>query len=765
MILASAVVLPAAGAAGDPAQEDFAILLKSGTINPLAGDYTRGLAFLSANHDRPAVHMLVQLNEIPDESGREALAARGLRLLSYLPHKTWMARVPVGMTSADLREAGVRWLAPMELQHKVSWRVLRDEYGPWSLYADGQRIFVVMMHEDVSAEEGRSLLETWTETFGGYVEALNAYIVVLEPEIIPALALEDEVRWISQRPPVLTDVNDGIREALGVDAIYEPPYNLDGTSVNVLVYDGGLVGDHPDFGTRVTQGEGGGVSNHATHVAGTVAGDGTNSDGLYMGMAPGALITSYLYEACDPYCLYNSPQDIEENYTEGLWTYGADFATNSIGSNIAPNGYDCDWEGDYELTAQLVDAISCGSLGVPFLSVWAAGNERHYGRCGVTYYTTGVPATAKDIIAVGATMSNDHSMSWFSSWGPVDDGRIRPDICAPGCQSGGDGGITSTQPGGSYASFCGTSMATPATSGCIALILEQMRHTPGGAIWPLPSMMKALLINTAQDYFNEGPDFQFGYGEIRPQAAIDVLRDGLTWLDGTIDQGGQHQYQFNVTEAMGELKATVAWSDPPGEQLAEIELVNNIDIYFESPGSAIHQPWILDPQNPDDPATRGVDFLNPVEQVLVDDPEPGVWTLHVTGTDIPEGPQTYSLVANLPRYHGASDVDVPGEDEAATDAGRARLGRNYPNPFGGMTTIEYAVDAAGATVRVGIRDVTGRVVRTLTAAPGAAGAHQLVWDGCDADGHALPAGVYFYRVAGADQKGGQGLGQRMLILR
>jgi subtilisin family serine protease len=360
-------------------------------------------------------------------------------------------------------------------------------------------------------------------------------------------------------------------------------------------------------------------------------------------------------------------------------------------------------------------------------------------------------------------MSNDHSMAWFSSWGPVDDGRIRPDVCAPGCQAGGDGGITSTCYGGGYCVKCGTSMATPAVAGCLALILQQYRETPGLAIWPLPSTLKALLINTAQDYYHEGPDFQFGYGEVRPQAAVDVLRRNLMFHEATLDQGDAHLYQFNVVEPMPELKATVAWSDPPGEQLAAVELVNNLDILLESPSGGLHYPWVLDPANPDTPATRGIDQLNPVEQVVVTDPEQGVWTLHVTGHNVPEGPQSYSLVANLPRYLGTSDVTT---DEKAVEAGHAgpvTRYQNYPNPFGDATAIHYTAAASGTPVRVEIRDVSGRIVRSLTDHPTQAGAHQIGWDGRDEQGQALPTGVYFYRIEGA--AAGPREDQRMLILR
>jgi len=745
------------------AEEPYSVQLKTGTLHPADGDYGAGLAYLAAHAAAGGAHILVQMREIPVSSERAALAKQGIDLQDYLPNHTWYAHVATTLDAPAMRAAGVRWLAPLQLEHKVSARVLASEYSAWSEYDGGRRIFVVQLHDDVSETRGREILGAAQATIGGYIRSLNTFVAALDPDAAPRLALTDEIRWIDERPPVLTEVNDGIRAAIGVDTIQQAPYNLNGQGTNVLVYDVGLVGAHPDFGSRVTAGEGGAVASHSTHVAGTVGGDGTNSGGTYKGMAPSCRITSYLYEYCSPNCLYNSPQDIEANYQEGLYTFGADMASNSLGSNIAPNGYPCSWEGDYETTAQLLDAICHGSLGVPFLSLWAAGNERHYGNCGTSYNTIGVPATAKNPIVVGATMSNDHSMSWFSSWGPVDDGRIRPDVCAPGCQSGGDGGITSTMPGGGYGSMCGTSMATPATAGVTALVLQQFRQTPGGPggfLHPWPSTLKAILVNTAQDYGNVGPDFQFGYGEIRAQAAVDAIRNRHAILQRFVDQGGESTFEFVVEPGTPLLQATVAWSDPPGQYLALIELVNDLDIYFESPNRTLYYPWILDPASPATPATFGADHRNPMEQVQVVNPQEGRWILHVVGTTVPQGPQNYSIVASHPLGVGAASVEA---GEGPAPASWVATGPSRPNPFRGSTAIEYSVERPGA-VQFRIRDVSGRVIRTLAAHPEAAGVHEAVWDGRDQGGNLLPSGIYFYRAEDLAGRAATGSSRSLLLL-
>jgi hypothetical protein len=127
--------------------------------------------------------------------------------------------------------------------------------------------------------------------------------------------------------------------------------------------------------------------------------------------------------------LYTDPGDLEADYGEAINLYGADISNNSIGSNTAPNGFPCDWEGNYGVTAATIDGVVRGSVsGAPFRIVWSNGNERGSGRCGTTYVTTAPPACAKNHITVGALNSNDDSVTSFTSWGPTDDGRIKPDV-------------------------------------------------------------------------------------------------------------------------------------------------------------------------------------------------------------------------------------------------------------------------------------------------------------------------------------------------
>ncbi len=727
----------------------YLIRLEENSFVPDAGDLNAGIDYLAANTDRGSVHVLVQLDEVPARSEREGLAAQGLLLQGYVPENTFYALVSTDISAAELQNMGVRWMGPLDDRMKISERMRDGRYLEDSALPDGQRAFVVQFHDDVDKSTAQRLVLDVGGKLGDWMPALTTQIAGLDPVRLNTLAAMDEIKYIASVPPRLTGVNNSVRSAMNVDTVHQAPYNLSGIGTNVLVYDVGPVDtNHADFGGRAWNGEGGGSAGHSTHVAGTVAGAGTASGGTYKGMAPGAEVTSYTYESCSPNCLYNSPQDIAENYEEGWSQYGTDYSTNSLGANIPTNGYPCDWTGDYELTAQLLDAIAVGEVfSAKFLSLWAAGNDRQSSRCGSSYETMGVPATAKNPIVVGATNSNDHSITWFTGFGPTDDGRVRPDITAPGCQSNDDGGVTSTVPGGGYGVSCGTSMATPAVAGVVALLREQARRSIGFPVLPLPSLIKVLLVNSAHDYGNPGPDYQYGFGEVEVDVLIDRLRDGSFYTQGSIDQGGTTSYNLNV-QSLSELKVSVAWDDVPGELLAAKELVNDLDLTLESPSGTMYEPWILNPNNPGSNATRGADHLNNVEQVTVDNPEDGVWTVHIDGFLVPEGPQSFSVAANARRAQDTTDA--PDLEESSSDVGVRDLA-SYPNPFLPRTTLRFRSDGA-APVNVEIFDTSGRAVRTLIAGENRpAGLHFVTWDGTDNSGDRLPGGVYFYQVRSGEQ--------------
>jgi len=601
------------------------------------------------------IHTILQLDYIPTPEQKEQLRQQGIELLTYIPNYAWLAAVPATNPAQVADVSGVRWVGSLTVQDKLQPELQAQELQPWAYDPASELIaLLIQFHRDISLEQGSAVVKAHGGKVVDQVTLINTLIVHLHKDKVSALAAEDTVEWIEQPLPLLEPINDGNRARAGADTLQAPPYNLDGTDVDVLVYDGGRVYSHSDLDSKRTWGDTALFSEHATHVACTVLGDGTINS-TYRGMAPNAELLSMGFEDDGTgVFLYTNPGDIQNDldYAKNTWSPSADLFNASIGTNTAPNGFPCSLEGNYGATAQLVDAIVGGSLGEAFIAAWANGNERGSGRCGTTYRTTAPPACAKNPIHSGATDSTDDSMSSFSSWGPCDDGRLKPTISSPGVS------VMSCNDSNGYTSMSGTSMASPTTAGVIALMLEQYRATYSTSGEFLPSTVKALLMHTAVDLGNAGPDYQFGYGRIDGVAAVDAIM-ARDFREETITAHGQiDEYTITVSGSPSELRASLAWDDPTGSLAALKKLVNDLDLELQAPDGTIYYPWVLDPSNPTSPAATGVDDINNQEQVVVNSPMNGTWTVRVKAATVPEAPQDYSLA--FPGADTAPKSTTPG---------------------------------------------------------------------------------------------------------
>jgi predicted outer membrane repeat protein len=630
-----------------------------------------------ARTDAARVHVLAQLDFIPRKAAKAAYAQSGLQLLAYVPDYAWITSVPASNPAAILDQPGVTWAGALTIDDKLDPMIRSNEWGSWNLAPDGTAAVSVVMHQDESLETGRALVEKHGGTIIGEVIGIRMLMVEMPRDRIRALVAEDAIQWIEAAEPPLREANDGIRQQLGVNTVQAAPYNLNGSGVDILIFDGGIVtATHPDFSGRITVPDVASVSDHSTHVAGTAAGSGSLSAGAggsalqWRGMAPGADIVSYAYEWNGQGMLfYNNAGDIEADWAAAQNTYGADVGNASLGSNIYINyPMSCTLMGNYGVTEVLMDQIIRGGnavvgVGDKYIATWANGNERGSGSSCGTYSTIAPPAAAKNPIHVGASNTNDSSMTTFSSWGPTDDGRIKPIVVAGGEQIGGDGGIKSTVPNafinlssrdcdGSGDDYCypydvmqGTSMASPAVAGSIALMLQQYRTTyvTTGNFWP--STAKALLMQTADDRGNAGPDYQWGFGQVRIQQAVDlIIRRGFT--QASVAQGETDLYTFVVTDTATAAQVSLAWDDYEATFNAATALINNLNLELVAPDGTLWRPWILDPANPANNATRGVNNRDNEEQVTVPTPQAGTWLVRVVGTTVPQGPQDYSLACD-----------------------------------------------------------------------------------------------------------------------
>lgn len=616
-----------------------------------------GLNNLAARPDRSRV--VVEFGRALSKAERQNLARLGLTTLAPIGGGAYFAALdPARLDAARVMAAAdVRRVRPIDTNWKLHEMLSNGQDTPWAVVggpAENPTIGVYLqLHQDAPLDaDAERLIESFGGTVRDILVTANGYVVEIPRDRIAGLAAVDSVQWIEPALPQMSTLalpNNENRALTHVDPV-QSVYGLDGTGVNVLIYDGALASStHSFYAGRLTQIDGSGVINHATHVAGTIGGAGQAGTGNHRGMATNVTMFSAGFQwGGTGTFLYSNPGDIEQDYGLGINAHGTVLTNNSIGTNTETNGFDCGIQGQYGLTDSIIDEIATGSLGDAPIIVWAAGNERQGGRCNIEgygqYYSSAPPAGAKNHLCIGAVNANDDSMTSFSAWGPVDDGRMKPDFCAPGCQSNGDGGVTSSGSSGGLATMCGTSMASPTACGIVALMLQDYRDQFPGRPDPMSATVKALLAHTAVDRGNAGPDYQFGYGSIRADAVIDQMRLDAA-LEVAVEQGEVRSFYFDVAPGETTLKVTAAWADAVGAVNALEVLVNDVDIRLVSPGGTVYHAWTLNPISPASAAVRtGPNRLDNLEQVMVDSPQAGQWICELVGFSVPEGPQTVSVV-------------------------------------------------------------------------------------------------------------------------
>ena len=424
---------------------------------------------------------------------------------------------------------------------------------------------------------------------------------------------------------------------------------------------GGVLTTHQEFGGRaVAQQTITGTNEHSTHVAGILVAGGVSPSAK--GMAYEADLKVWDYSNDNSEISTASTSLLISNHSYGYqagWVYDDTKKKWQWWGNDAVSTFEDYKFGLYDANTQTWDRIAYNAPN--YLIVKSAGNSRNENgpAAGEYYYlktTTdssnkarskndgydiiSTSGTAKNILTVGAaslsslipTKGSDITLSNFSSWGPTDDGRIKPDVMAIGTS------LFSTSNSGDkgYTTLSGTSMSSPQAAGSLFLI-QQLYNRLNNNRFMLASTLKAVAIHTAMDMESVGPDYKSGFGLIQmDKAAALVKNDGNSHLltEGKLNQGQTKTYTV-VSSGNGPLKATIAWTDPEGTTSSALNdrtprLVNDVDIRLTS-GSSTFLPFTLDPAAPDALAVPGDNIRDNVEQIVINNTMPGqTFTLTVS---------------------------------------------------------------------------------------------------------------------------------------
>ncbi|MBZ0124812.1 MAG: S8 family serine peptidase, partial [Rhodocyclaceae bacterium] len=311
-------------------------------------------------------HVVLQFEEIPVQEEKDKLAAKGVHLLTYLGSKAFFAKLDDNAVTADV--SAVSAAASIQLDWKLHPMLARGEYPEFAYFntseiAKEDRASIVsenapdkdilavyiIFHPDVDlVNDGAVIVYGHGGTIRDTMDAINGVVAWIPASELASIASEDAVQWIEPPLPPFSTTNAENRVRTQADTVNAAPYSLNGSGIDVLVYDGGTArATHTDFSGRLTVRDASGQHYHPTHVAGTIGGDGTTTLNN-RGMAPAVTMQSYgfEYDGTGSF-LYSNPGDINSDYNAAINTYGSVIANNSIGTNTAPNGFPCEWEGDY----------------------------------------------------------------------------------------------------------------------------------------------------------------------------------------------------------------------------------------------------------------------------------------------------------------------------------------------------------------------------------------------------------------------------------
>jgi subtilisin family serine protease len=650
---------------------------------------------------RGAEYVLVKFAGPVTAGQKAALAAAARQVYTYLPENAFLVRMDeTPDRAARLARTGASWSGPYHPFYKISRYVA-------AVAADASpakpQPLVVMLHVYPDADLERVVEELGQRGVAGVVGSRrNPFFSRIRLLLTPGelartrevMAQIPEVFWVETEPRkvLLNDTTVWVGQS-GLSAGMTTPVfarGIFGEGQVVGIIDTGIDADMCYFrdtvngppprnecngGTVTNPAQrkvlavnflwgnecAGGIANnewdtqdHGTHVAGTVAGDNFATilgHDAGDGMAPGAKLViqdgGYLVDNCGDLPGIGCPVVDLNPLFQQAYTQGARLHTNSWGDqeNATP-------QNDYTTGSQDVDEFMWNHK--DFQIFFAAGNS------GPGAASVGSPSTAKSAVSVGSTLrgTSANSMSGFSSCGPTDDGRIKPEVTVPGSSivsANADNNVASDNC--NTTGMSGTSMASPGAAGLSALIRQYYAdgfHPSGAAsapdaFTPSAALVRATLVNSAQQMTVPPavPGNCQGWGRVLLDNALffpgDARRlwvkdDAIPFPNGST--GRNKVYRFTV--GAGEpFKVTLAWTDFPSTPAAMPHLNNDLDLIVTGPGGVYYGNVFAGGQS----STGGApDRRNTLEQVLLATPTPGTYEVRVDDFNVPNGPQPLAVV-------------------------------------------------------------------------------------------------------------------------
>jgi PKD repeat protein len=568
---------------------------------------------------------LVHFEKTLSSRERDAVALLGVEILGYVFPSTYLLLLPSEMDWQPLEKFLPYSIVAVKPEWKMAKSLREPPYGTWAVQGEWIDINIkvyapvsIPVAAAVCREQGLMVLKEGTQN--GFIQVRVRQDALQDVASLPFIQTLELVP-----PPGEQEDTKGrsLHRSNVLDSEHPLGKKYNGEGVTTLVRDDGQLGPHIDFQGRLfNQTQTPATSGtHGDGVGGIIAGAG-NLDPTKKGMAAGAdvFVVDYINDFQDQTLPLHLSKDVtitNSSYSDGC-NIGYTLATQTVDRQL------------YEHPT-LMHVFSAGN---------SNGSNCNYGAGTQWGNITGGHKMAKNAIAT-ANLLPDATLDATSSRGPAYDGRLKPDISANGTNH------FSTNPNNEYQEFGGTSGAAPGIAGCLAQLTHAYKDLHAGQE-PPATLLKAAILNTANDLGNVGPDFKFGWGHVNNWRAL-LLLEQNRHLSSQADQGSTNLHTLQIPGGTRQARLMIVWADPPADPAAPRSLVNDLDIRVVSPdGAALYLPWKLNPTPTatalGSPATTGRDSLNNVEQVALLDPVPGEYSIFVDGYDVPLGPQAYYLV-------------------------------------------------------------------------------------------------------------------------
>jgi serine protease AprX len=671
------------------------IVINGITIDPTAPKPVLAAMALNNKTAKDSDYIIVQTKQPLDRSQRAQLAKAGARIIESVPGDAYICHFP----KTDLKKVrdlpfvswaelypravkiapSLRDLAPRPAGVKAVSAMLAE---PGRLDSTRKTVDVVL-HRDVDPKKAAKHVAEAAHLALAQLNVGHGKIrLVVKARRLEDLAALDEVRHIEEILPRKLH-NSVARQVLRVPTTNPAPGD-EGAGETVAVADtgfdkGSTTDVHPAFKGRVKKlyalgrpGRKDDPDGHGTHVAGSVLGDGlSNTEGAVRGTAPKAkLVLQSVLDADDG--LGGLPDDLHDLFNAPYTRDKARIHTNSWGSVGNFGVYDQQAQELDDFVYEHRDMLIC----------FAAGNEgadkNANGQIDLNSVTP--PGTAKNCLTVGACENNrpnktlTYGQGWpsdfpanpiksdrvannpeglvaFSSRGPINDGRIKPDVVAPGTYilstrsrvTHSQGWGLSSDP--LYMFEGGTSMATPLVAGCVAVVRAFLR-TSHGIKKPSAALLKALIINGARDIMGQYvpseaaaiPNNNEGFGRVDLQAVVGPysIGESLSFFDENkaLDTGKTQEQTVTIPVGAKLLKVTLVWTDPAGDGLQ-----SDLDLTVMAGGVERHGNM--------PPGSTSFDRTNNVEQVLWTSIPAGTATVKVNAHKVTTAPQNFALVIRV----------------------------------------------------------------------------------------------------------------------